>query len=118
MSIFSGIKNRIFGRRNEDIGDIRSHVIGEPNYGEEPMAPIPSGEMPTRAEMPDFPGRFEREPLAFETPLEKAPAEKGGDYEIIDRLGLMEAQLSAIRSQTETINERLKNIEMRLGRRY
>jgi chaperonin cofactor prefoldin len=28
---------------------------------------------------------------------------------------MIESQLSAIRSQTETINERLKNLEMKLG---
>jgi chaperonin cofactor prefoldin len=38
----------------------------------------------------------------------------------MDRLNLIESQLAAIRSMTETINERLKNMESRLGlqRRY
>ena len=117
MGIFGGIRNKFLGRKNEDIGDIRSHVIGESFPEEAPMAPMPpEGEAPG---MPDFPDKFEREPIAFETSLDKEPAaEKGGDYEMMERLSLMEAQLSAIRSQTETINERLKNIEMRLGRRY
>ena len=45
--------------------------------------------------------------------------ESSRNYDILDRLNIIEAQLSAIRSQTETINERLKNMEMKLGpRRY
>ncbi|MBI2972024.1 MAG: hypothetical protein HYY37_06390 [Candidatus Aenigmarchaeota archaeon] len=78
---------------------------------------------------------FERKPLGFDDSdllppptggfgLEKmgkeqlSTEEAGKNYEIIDRLNIIEAQLQAIRSQTETINERLKNMELRLPRRY
>ena len=125
MSILGGIKSRFFSRSEdiEGINDIRSHVIGE---GENPYrdeGPI----MPQRADVPELPdvSRFGREPIGFEPAPDRdfgrEPVERsdtGRDYDILDKLNIMEAQLSAIRSQTETINERLKNLEMRIGRRY
>jgi len=39
-------------------------------------------------------------------------------YELFDRISVIEAQLTAIRSQTETINERLKMLDIKLTRRY
>jgi hypothetical protein len=41
------------------------------------------------------------------------------DYDVLDRLNLIESQVAAIRSMTETINERLKNLDAKFGsRRY
>ena len=128
MSFLGSIKNRVLGRHEEDFGDIRSHVVGEPVYGEEPIPgseqSLPMNETPMPPtnqgipEVPEVPGRFEREPISLEKPLEREPpVEKSSDYELMDRLSIIEAQLSAIRSQTETINERLKNLELRFGRR-
>jgi hypothetical protein len=128
MGIFGALKNRILGRR-EELGDIRSHVLGESEYSErapameedESFGPREVPELPELPEPPGkrFGGRFEetsfgREPISTE---EREPSESK-DYEIMDRLNIIEAQLTAIRSQTETINERLKNMEMRMGRRY
>ena len=125
MSIFGGIKNRIFGKQDDfsDIGDIRSHVIGENSsepYGDDETPPFRSQQYSV-PELPDVTGG--RGPSGFDMPETTKSEPSGGsdisrDYELLDRLKIMEAQLSAIRSQTETINERLKNIEMRLVRRY
>jgi hypothetical protein len=124
MSIFSGIKDRLFRRGGDDFSDIRSHVLGEPA--------IPESEMPSTKYDAPFkdtaePGLEpfevdkvpERKPLGFDDYTPEPPRQETRDYDILDRLNMIEAQLSAIRSQTETINERLKNMEVRLGgRRY
>ncbi|MFH0832913.1 MAG: hypothetical protein V1900_04290 [Candidatus Aenigmatarchaeota archaeon] len=134
MSIFSSIKNRILGRSDDDIEDIRSHVLG-PDMKEDKFN--------TKNDMAEFQEPTEnsfdntnfREQSRFEEPSlgssrfkERGPISLGDDYgkdysrekdyDIAERLGVIEAQLQAIRSQTETINERLKNMEMRLPRRY
>ncbi len=134
MGIFSGIKNRVLHRREEgaDYQDIKSTVLSEPPRpeGYEPYEQQPVPEPPE----PQFlrPERFQREPEyddRFRSPAQKRyeeltveqpsgqPAQEAR-YDIIDKLNIIEAQLSAIRSQTETINERLKNLELRLPRRY
>lgn len=122
MGIFNSIKDRIMGRRNEeDLDDIKSYVAGE-GYDEKFRA-ISQPEPPQKP--------WEKSPI-YEQPLEEAPAsvqpafsppaapqrlqDESRNYEILDRLKFIESQLSAIRSQTETINERLKNMEMRTGR--
>jgi len=43
------------------------------------------------------------------------PAMKIGSYEVMDKLNFIESQLSAIKSQTELLNERMKNLETKLG---
>jgi hypothetical protein len=129
MSILGSIKNRFFGRSEDisEISDIRSHVIGgnyeDPYRDEGPITP-------QRADVPELPdvSRFGREPVGFEPgPMPERGFDRepisverdtNRDYDIADKLNIIEAQLSAIRSQTETINERLKNLEMRIGRRY
>jgi len=45
--------------------------------------------------------------------------EPRGNYEVMDRLAFIENQLTAIKSQVELVNERLKNIDAKIGtRRY
>ena len=139
MGIIGSLKNKFLGRRDE-LGDIRSHVLGEESYDRdypEPRMdrdyPEPRMDIDDRVgprEIPEMPEpfprddvgrfsspeeRFGREPIALE---ESAARSENKNYEIMDRLNIIEAQLTAIRSQTETINERLKNLEMKLGRRY
>ncbi len=137
--ILGSLKDRVFGRRKRDIdyGDIRSQVVGErfqqepptvrerfgleranefpkDPYAPEPFAQAPQPEPFFPAQQQAFGSRPEPRDFGFEQPQ---PARN--DYDILDRLNLIESQLSAIRSQTETINERLKNIDARLtGRRY
>ncbi len=142
MSIFSGIKNRILKRRDggdDDYGDIRSSVLNERpapegyNQYEAPAAepPEPQFLRPKRFEdqQPQYddkyrtPSQKRYEELTFDQPqssgqMGQTVQQQEAKYDIMDRLNIIEAQLSAIRSQTETINERLKNIEMRLPRRY
>lgn len=123
-----------------DLSDIRSHVVGEP-YNEpyanappaglEPPGPPPAIRFRNEGGLQKGGDRFgfrEEEPLRMEDEFGPPPGREpvgmdeppaAADYEIRDRLSMIEAQLSAIRSQTETINERLKNMEMRMGaRRY
>jgi hypothetical protein len=134
MGLIGGLKNRLLGRR-EELGDIRSHVLGEEPFEREYPGTRPEeDEGFGPREVPELPEasprgfgerygeRFGREPIAMEErepiAMEREP-QSSGSYELMDRLKMIEAQLSAIRSQTETINERLKNLEMKLtGRRY
>jgi hypothetical protein len=137
MGIFGALRNKLLGRR-EELGDIRSHVLGESEYPERAPAmeedeSFGPREVPGLPELPEPPGRRFGEPrpgpyeesgfeesLPGREPIAMAGREtsESKDYEIMERLNIIEAQLSAIRSQTETINERLKNMEMRTGRRY
>jgi len=143
------IKGKILGRRHSDLdyGDVRSHVIGQKPFPEPPAQPATVGdrfgypnpapdqprrlnpanefpepfeqkqypEAPFRPEHEDYPSRFASKRMDF-----GAGAEGSKNYEVMDRLTVIESQLQAIRSQTETINERLKNLEARLlgQRRY
>lgn len=129
MGLFSRLKDRLHKKEAEDIYDFRAHVLNEPQPFEEPKEPEPLEPLPVRSSFqePDY-----SEPIiprsrlkdltvepSYEPPkaFERAEEKAGRDYDILDRLSIIEAQLSAIRSQTETINERLKNMELRLGTR-
>ncbi|MBI2076125.1 MAG: hypothetical protein HYT72_02665 [Candidatus Aenigmarchaeota archaeon] len=131
MGIFGSLKNRMMGRR-ESFEDIRSYVVGAAQQPEQP-APRPGRfDSPANrfgaAEEDVGPPikSYEEQQLGFDEPTEPSfvtrrplVEEPKPSYDILDRLNIIEAQLSAIRSQTETINERLKNMEVRLtGRRY
>ncbi|MFH0949379.1 MAG: hypothetical protein V1802_02735 [Candidatus Aenigmatarchaeota archaeon] len=112
MGLFGKLRNKIIGRKEQDFSSMRPDIVGEPFDAEPPEF---TNNYPRRPppglEPPDFNERFEpsispREGLSFE------PQRTGeGNYEIMDRLRFIENQLAAIRSQTELINERLKNIE-------
>lgn len=128
MGLLGRLRDRITHRRDEDLYDYRSHVAGEPPLAApEPefQEPEPVEPLPARSSLePDF-----SEPIIQRSRLKDLTVEPGfdrpfgkeeragRDYDIMDRLNIIEAQLTAIRSQTETINERLKNMEMRLGTR-
>lgn len=135
-----GVLGFLKRKKHEDIDDIRSHILGEPaprltqpparlnesrfepqgfEESDEPYAPqypAPSPGYGRLAAPRPAPLRDDLE--AFE-PFAPQPREEklGRDYDIAQRLDVIEAQLGAIRSQTETINERLKNLEMKLGQR-
>jgi len=107
-----------------DYDDIKSGVLGKNDYYEPAMnEPMPAERFePSRPESASMAqaGRF-GEPLSM--PMGPEPFSSGTktnrDYDILDKLNLIETNLLAIRSQTETINERLKNLEMKLTpRRY
>lgn len=128
--MLSWLKNRMH-KRYDDLEDIRSSVLGN-DFRNPPEPDFPRREA-GRLEAPafdpierhfgePFEPRFEQPP-GFSTVDTRFPEpqinERGQrDYDILDRLNLIESQLAAIRSQTETINERLKNLEARLTRRY
>ncbi len=136
MGIFGSIKNKIM-RKSDDYSEFRSHVIGGPlseadaepprfgkDTGPQDRFALGSKATPAELEVQRFPGE---KPMTdeFGPPYARSPFERevveeprNASYDVADRLNIIEAQLSAIRSQTETINERLKNIEMRLPRRY
>ncbi|MCX6815787.1 MAG: hypothetical protein NT120_02965 [Candidatus Aenigmarchaeota archaeon] len=121
-------------KKDDDFDDIRSHVLNEPSE------PRPEQFQPqtndqrfddemtprTRSAFEPFSPSMENMPSDFGNDLNREPMrdtnriEPSKNYEIIDRLNLIESQLSAVRSMTETINERLKNMESKLGlqRRY
>ncbi|MBI5347145.1 MAG: hypothetical protein HZB66_00900 [Candidatus Aenigmarchaeota archaeon] len=125
MGILGSIKNRIMRRRDEDFSDLRSNVLNEsvrdPLMARNaPFQPPPPDMEPWKEPLPGPPS-FD-EPLSFNEPMpEKEPLDIGDERtqrEIVDRLAFIENQLSAIKSQTETINERLKNMDMKIDRRY
>lgn len=111
-------------KRYDDLEDIRSNVVGRDLLAPpEPDFPPRRFEKPVEVPTFDEPIRRFDEPPGFNTVDTRFPEqrdERGSNrYEVIDRLNLIESQLAAIRSMTETINERLKNLETRLtGRRY
>lgn len=122
------IKNKMHKKDYDDMEDIRSNIIGSDFRGLPPPPEPDFPRQPATFEEPinrrfdergadRFNERFE-EPPGFSSIDTRFPEKKRDDYEIIDRLNLIESQLAAIRSQAETINERLKNMERQLGRRY
>ena len=126
-------------KKEDDFGDIRSNVLNEPNFDEpdfpsrqrEADFPMPRASSARQGPPPGFedplqPRRFDDRPQ-FDEPagfgsIDVRQEQRGSrnDYDTADRLNLIESQLAAIRSMTETINERLKNMESRMGyqRRY
>lgn len=104
----------------DDMEDIRSNVLGSDLMRSAPEPDFPL-ERPPKAVGFDEP-RFQEPPgfSTINTRFSEYPEikQKDRDYDILDRLNLIESQLAAIRSQTETINERLKNLETKLTRRY
>jgi hypothetical protein len=120
MGILDSIKDRIYGRKDEDLGDlddIKSYASGD-QYNEQFKNMYPEKqkqwEGPETAEPEAL--QTDRRELSFDNPAKRNDVER--EYDIADRLKIIESQLQAIRSQTETINERLKNMEMHMGRRF
>lgn len=137
MSVFSKLKNKIVGRREpveeRDFESVRSAILGEsaspvgPKQEIQPAWKTKYAEstVPREFAQPSLEEPMQsmeiRQPYAQafgEKPEEKNKWDRKDVYELFDRLGVMEAQLAAIRSQTETINERLKMLEIRITRRY
>lgn len=140
MGLFGFLKKK---HQSEDFQTVRSHILGDSPETAVPQPPPelsradpisqPPPELPRAdpmtMEKPPSPGygRFgtpKPPPLRedIETFEPFAPPQEepkmGNTYDISQRLEVIESQLGAIRSQTETINERLKNLEMKLSRRY
>jgi hypothetical protein len=123
MGIFGKIKDRI--QHKEDFSEMRSHVIGEP-FANEPFAepePLEPAPIPRRERFESYEPRSGEVPTLEPMPFEREPAANwsqgnSSDYEILDRLKFIESQLAAIKSQNELINERIKNLDVKLGRRY
>ena len=110
-------------RRQDDFDDIRSEVLGARSF--EPMQPFQQPPQPFQQPQrgyDEFTPRTREVFEPIETPsfgpasFERSPEpQPSRNYEIMDRLNMIESQLAAVRSMTETINERLKNMESRLG---
>jgi hypothetical protein len=128
MGLLDKIKNRVLGRKEDDLNDIRSYVTGDDQYDRQlndlgPQQPPEEDVMPpskpwegqslepTRTDPLDLVD--DRRDLSLGQQDQHAAS--GNSYDISEKLNMIESQLSAIRSQTETINERLKNLEMKLG---
>lgn len=113
--------------KGEDLGfdDVKSGVLGKDYYEPEPVPEKEFAEPRGMGEPFEPDQRFGSprpsekfgEPLSIDQPMTAEPR-TGRDYDILERLNLIESNLLAIRNQTETINERLKNLEMKLTRRY
>ena len=118
-------------KKDDDFGDIRANVTSdfdEPDFppqrrfdrNEGSQGPPPGFEDPLQPRRFDERPQFD-EPQGFGS-IDVRQEQRGprSDYDVADRLNLIESQLAAIRSMTETINERLKNMESRMGyqRRY
>jgi hypothetical protein len=128
MSLLGKLKNKAIGKKDDlDYDEVRSHILGDsdlPPPMKDDYAPM-ENVRPGKREQEEFPYAKRREPIGIE-PLqsdmdfsrEPISMRASDNYEVLDRLKFIENQLAAIRSQTETINERLKNMEMRLGRRF
>jgi hypothetical protein len=119
--VFGFLKKIRHKEEDYDYDDIKSGVLGRDEFAPEPPEDVaqrePARYGPPAEFAPRQPGFGE--PIAFG---ESAGEPFGGtrtnrDYDIMDRLNLIETNLMAIRSQTETINERLKNLEMKLTQR-
>jgi len=121
--MFDRLKNRLHKKGYDDAEDIRSSVLGDFRMPQEPEPDFPraSRNVPTWDD-PTSPQQFDSPPgfgsIDMRQPAQMQSERGSRDYDIMDRLSLIESQLSAIRSQTETINERLKNMERSMGRRY
>ncbi|MBI4174628.1 MAG: hypothetical protein HY517_03210 [Candidatus Aenigmarchaeota archaeon] len=124
--MFGALKRLRRKDADSDFEDIRSSVVGDfrglppepqPDFPrapawDDPVSPPPRYNEPRFDEPPGFSSIDVRQDQRF------VAQDRGDKYDILDRLNLIESQLAAIRSQTETINERLKNMERSLGRRY
>ena len=124
--MFDSLKSRFRKKDYDDLGDIRSNVLGN-SFTRAPEPDFPPAPPQPRRGFDDFsptprrsagPGFDDDLPPGFSNIDTRAPQQQTKDYDLMDRLSLIESQLSAIRSQTETINERLKNLEAKLTRRY
>jgi len=130
MSVLDGLKNKIIGRKDDDYDDFRSRILNEENkihgdkhddydrrfekrFGE--AQEVEPELRPFELEDRNFrnPVSMDREPVSLDT--QSSLKREENSYEIIDKLNFIENQLSAIKSQTELLNERLKNIESKLG---
>jgi hypothetical protein len=122
---------KLMHRRDEDYDDIRTHVLGERFERFDEPASFEKPPPPPARDMEDFSQRTrdvfgappeqldDFPPPPGQASLEKVVEKTSRDYEIMDRLTMIENQLAVVRSQTETINERLKNMEAKLTmRRY
>jgi len=125
MGILGSLKGKLH-KKNDDLDELRSGVLDEP-FRPEPMSTF-NREQPRsdpfvqRSGFDDYPQRdASTDTMVLEPPTRESVSfepQRGseGSYEVLDRLRFIENQLSAIKSQTELINERLKNIEVKLGR--
>ena len=112
--MFDRLKNRLHRKDYDDAEDIRSSVLGDFRMPQEPEPDFPRPNRKVEVPAWDDP----TSPQQFDNPAGFGSIDMRQPAQIMDRLSLIESQLSAIRSQTETINERLKNMERSMGRRY
>jgi len=135
MGFISRLKDKIIGRSEErDFDTVRANVLGDyappvnqvnvqqPSWRskyEETAVPREFSQ-PSLETMEEPHGLEIKQPFGqqFSEDENKHKWDRKDYYELFDRLGVIEAQLAAIRSQTETINERLKMLEIRITRRY
>ena len=84
MGILGGIKDRILRRKEEDLEDFRSHVLGQ-QQGYQAQEPEP--EPPKKLYERELPMQNEVSPFGFKE-SEPATQEVSQNYEIMDRLNI------------------------------
>ena len=107
-------------RKKDNFDDMRN--IKDQIIGNEPEPIAPPSLSPIGSNLDDK-IKNDIEPIGFRRERfmgkpEPIPEVPRNENEILDRLSFIENQLTAIRSQVETINERIKNIQNELSRRY
>jgi hypothetical protein len=124
MGIFEKFREKVMGKREVvPPEEIREAVLGPPVppppapalYAEKPPELAPAYTPPYSPYAPEFERPELPPPELVSRETIKKEEERSLAFEIRDRLSIIEAQLTAIRSQTETINERLKSLELKLG---
>src|SRR3989338_7819295 len=100
--MFGNLKNRFRKKEYDDLEDIRSNVLGDfRGMPPQPEPDFPRKDMPVWDDpMPQKLGDRFGEPQGFSSidtrfPAQPAPSRER-DYDLMDRLSLIESQLSAI----------------------
>ena len=123
MGILSKLGKKVIKREEPApiTEDLKTHVLGEylPPPSEFASEKPPPGmeRFATPMDVPELPPPESPEPFRRALPEHREPLHHGGkgiDHEILDKLALIDAQLGAIRAQVETINERIKIIDVQL----
>lgn len=123
---YSSIKSHVLGEKEEYAPDLEDDPLSSASYDKQ----FGRGKFAKDAALqgrpvgfgneynPEFEASLEPvQPL--EMPGQQSQGASGNSYEVMDRLAFIENQLTAIKAQVELVNERLKNIDAKLGgRRY
>ncbi|MBI4162536.1 MAG: hypothetical protein HY513_02540 [Candidatus Aenigmarchaeota archaeon] len=124
---YSAIKSHVLGERAEyaEQDDFGSEEVSSANYDKQFGRGKFAKEAAVQGRSVGFGNEYNPEFEASLDPVQplELPSSQSqvntNNYEVMDRLAFIENQLTAIKSQVELVNERLKNIDAKIGtRRY